>query len=276
MATYYCPKCERYVTGKKIFHDVAFVLLCLFVWVPGIIVSFPAVAGSIMAEPGRVEYTVIWVVWMVLPVFYTFYHMFVKTPRCPICNSKLRKGTESVSGGDYRQESEQQEKLNSPEPERSIHMSDQVTLQAEKEQLEQVIEDLKRTHLLEIKELEDNISELKSSLKVKGRIQEVVHAEHTLGYFPAVVLKVLAVVDPSKRFSEIYLKMLSFINYGIVCGIGVLINMYILLTLAKFVPLWIANCFAILVAWVWNWNFTVGPLGYLFGLSPKRRKEKKV
>lgn len=143
-------------------------------------------------------------------------------------------------------------------------------------QLEQVIKDLRHTYNLEIRELEDNVGELKSRLKIKNRIQEVVHAEHTLDYFPAVVLKVLSIVDPSKRFSEIYLKTLSFINYGIVCGAGVLINMYVLLTLADLAPLWLANCFAILMAWVWNWNLTVGPLGYLFGLSPRRRKVKKT
>lgn len=144
------------------------------------------------------------------------------------------------------------------------------------QELEQLIEDIKHTHSLEIRELEDNIAELKSSLKVKTRVQEVIHAEHTLDYFPAAVLKILAIVDPSKRFSEIYLRTLSFINYGIVCGVGVVINMYVLLTAVEFIPLWLANCFAILVAWVWNWNFTVGPLGYLFGLSPRRRKVKKT
>ncbi len=144
------------------------------------------------------------------------------------------------------------------------------------QELEHVIEDIKHTHALEISELEDNIAELKSSLKVKTRVQEVTHAEHTLDYFPAAVLKVLAMVDPSKRFSEIYLKGISFINYAIVCGMGVVINMYTLLTTAAFVPLWIANCIAILVAWSWNWCFTVGPLGYLFGLSPRRTKVKKT
>jgi len=144
------------------------------------------------------------------------------------------------------------------------------------QELEQVIEDIKHTHALEIRELEDNITDLKSSLKVKMRVQKVVHAEHTLDYFPAAVLKVLAMIDPSKRFSEIYLKHLSFINYAIVGGIGVVINMYILLTTAEFVPLWLADILAILVAWSSNWCFSVGPLGYLFGLSPRRRRVKKT
>jgi len=143
------------------------------------------------------------------------------------------------------------------------------------QELKQVIEDIKYTHSLEIKELEDNISELKGSLKVKIRVQEVTHAEHTLDYFPAAVLKLLTIVDPSKRFSGIYIKGLSFINYGVVCGIGVIINMYILLTLAELLPLYLANMLAILTAWIWNWCFTVGPFGYLFGLSPRRRKVKK-
>ena len=144
------------------------------------------------------------------------------------------------------------------------------------QELEQVIEDIKYTHSLEIKELEDNITELKSSLKVKTRVQEVTYAEHTLDYFPAAVLKMLTIVDPSKRFSEIYLKGMSFINYAIVGSIGVVINMYVLLTIAEFVPLWIANMFAILTAWSWNWAFSVGPHGFIFELSPRRRKVKKT
>lgn len=145
------------------------------------------------------------------------------------------------------------------------------------EQLEQVIEGLKQNHALEIRELEDNNKELKSRLKLKSRISDVTHAEHTMKFFPAAVLKILKLIDPSNRFSEIYLKAYSFINYSLVCGIGVMINMYVLLTLTNFTSmLWLANIGAIIVAWFWNWSFTVGPLGYLFGLSLKRTKRGDV
>jgi len=95
-------------------------------------------------------------------------------------------------------------------------------------------------------------------------------------YFPVVALKLLAFVDPTKRLSNIYLKAYSFINYALVCGVGVFINMYILLYLANIMPLYLANLFAIFTAWTWNWNLTVGPLGYIMGLSPKKRKETQT
>jgi len=95
-------------------------------------------------------------------------------------------------------------------------------------------------------------------------------------YFPVVALKLLAFVDPTKRLSNIYLKAYSFINYALVCGVGVFINMIILLNLAKIFPLYLANVCAIFVAWIWNWSFTVGPLGYIMGLSPKKRKEEQT
>lgn len=152
-------------------------------------------------------------------------------------------------------------------------MSDAKDFEIEK--LEQIIEEIKHNHRLEIKELEDNNRELKNRLKLKNRIQDVVHAEYTKDYFPAVILKILNLVDPSKRYSELYLKGMSFINYALVCGVGVIINMWVLLTISKFAPLWISNLCAILIAWANNWLFTVGPYGFIFGLSPKRTKEKK-
>lgn len=91
-------------------------------------------------------------------------------------------------------------------------------------------------------------------------------------YFPAFALKVLAIIDPSKRLSDIYLKTFSFVNYAIVCSIGVVYNMAILLYLANMMPLYLANLFAIFIPWFWNWGLTVGPLGYLMGLTPKRKK----
>ncbi len=143
------------------------------------------------------------------------------------------------------------------------------------EQLEQIIKELKHNHSLEIKELEENNRELKGRLSLKNRIHEVVHAEHTMKYFPAAVLKILGLIDPSKRYSELYLKAYSFINYALVCGVGVIINMWVLLTISQFAPLWLSNLCAILIAWMNNWVFTVGPYGFIFGLSPHKKREIK-
>lgn len=90
-------------------------------------------------------------------------------------------------------------------------------------------------------------------------------------YFPALALKVLALLDPSKRLSDIYLKFFSLINYMLICSIGVVINMYVLHYLVNMMPLYLADACAIFMAFIWNFAFTVGPLGYIMGLSPKKK-----
>ena len=92
------------------------------------------------------------------------------------------------------------------------------------------------------------------------------------GLFPRVVLGLLNALDPTNSTGDIYIKWMSLINYGIVCGIGVLINQVILHRMVAFMSLWVANLIAIFVAFLWNWTFSVGPYGHLWGLSPKREK----
>ncbi len=140
------------------------------------------------------------------------------------------------------------------------------------DQLREEIEGIRRRHSSVIAEKDAEIRELKAAIKTKRRIEDVTHAEYTQEYFPKLVIAILNAIDPKKKMSFLYLKMMSLINYMLVCGAGVLINMYILYALVNFLPLWLANLFAIVIAFIWNWNLTVGPLGYIMGLSPKMSK----
>ena len=90
--------------------------------------------------------------------------------------------------------------------------------------------------------------------------------------FPRVVLGLLNALDPTKSTGELYVKWMSLINYAIVCGIGVLINQFIIHRMVNLMSLWLSNMIAISIAFLWNYFLTVGPFGYLFGLSRKREK----
>lgn len=122
-----------------------------------------------------------------------------------------------------------------------------------------------------ILDMKEQIGTLESELKIKRRLENVAQAEYTLKYFPAVVIKLLEVVDPSQFLADLYIKSVSFWNYMLVGLVGVGINMIVIHRLINFLPLWLANSGAIFIAWSWNWVFSVGPLGYLFGLSPKKK-----
>jgi len=149
---------------------------------------------------------------------------------------------------------------------------EQFTATQLKEELERVL----NKHKTELAEKDAEIRELKAAINVKKRVEEVVHAEYTQEYFPKFIIGVLNLIDPKKKLSFWYIKTMSLLNYMLVCGIGVFINTYILYALVNYLPLWLANLCAILVAFTWNWNLTVGPLGYIMGLSPrKKRREEK-
>ena len=145
----------------------------------------------------------------------------------------------------------------------------------EAEQLRVEIAQLKKEHERERTEWEMERKELQDTVKIKARV-EVIHAEYTQEYFPKAVLLVLSTFDKENKFAHIYTKWMSLINYMLVCGVGVFINMYVLLSFSNFMVLWLANTVAIFTAFLFNWTFSVGPLGYLFGLSPKVRVEKRV
>lgn len=137
--------------------------------------------------------------------------------------------------------------------------------------LQQKIETLVLQHNEQVTELKDEIRSLKSELKIKRRAENVAHAEYTLKYFPAAIIRLLEFVDPSQLLANLYVKSVSFWNYMVVGMVGVGINMIVIHRLINFLPLWLANSGAIFIAWSWNWCFSVGPLGYLFGLSPKKK-----
>lgn len=75
----------------------------------------------------------------------------------------------------------------------------------------------------------------------------------------------------NNMLKNLYLKRVKFFNYAFVGGCGVIINTVILYILVGYLPLYLANWIAILVAWLSNFMCSVGPFGHLFGLSEKTK-----
>ncbi len=90
--TIFCPYCNRNVEGKKTFHGAAFLIIILFIWGPGAWLGFLAGTLSIYITQDPTIFG-LWLLWMSSPIIYILYHIFGKTPRCPICNTKLSKIT---------------------------------------------------------------------------------------------------------------------------------------------------------------------------------------
>jgi VIT1/CCC1 family predicted Fe2+/Mn2+ transporter len=87
------------------------------------------------------------------------------------------------------------------------------------------------------------------------------------------VLKKVMSADDTNALTRLYTKMWSFANYALICGLGgTLVNYFILSSLVPILPLIIADVCAILIAAFWNYTLTVGYLGYLSGLAPKKKK----
>jgi len=103
-------------------------------------------------------------------------------------------------------------------------------------------------------------------------------SRENLAPVPRIIVRVIRILFADERVVQLYLKWISLVNYAIVCGIGVGINMYVLLGLANLLPLWMANLCAIGTAFLWNWSMSVGPMGWIWGLSerPSRRKNVSV
>lgn len=73
-------------------------------------------------------------------------------------------------------------------------------------------------------------------------------------------------------FSRLYLRLLNPFNYALVGGIGVFINYGVwsgLLWLVPWLPWWLINALAIIIAWSWNWANSVGPLGWFWGFKKR-------
>jgi len=84
-----------------------------------------------------------------------------------------------------------------------------------------------------------------------------------------VISKIIHLLTGDERLVKIYVKGVNLFNYAIVCGIGVGINMAVIHALINIFPLWLANLCAILTAFLWNWSMSVGPYGWLWGLSSR-------
>ena len=125
-------------------------------------------------------------------------------------------------------------------------------------------------------------SALEQSLKESETLVEELKARLLEGapffqfqYVPWMVVNFLDSNKFLKMFAPLYIKYYKIFNYLLVCGgIGVLVNQIVLHTYIATFPLWIADCLAIGAAATSNYIFTVGPLGYLFGLSARRRGVK--
>jgi hypothetical protein len=91
------------------------------------------------------------------------------------------------------------------------------------------------------------------------------------------MLQLIHILDPTNdKLKNLYTQNHKFVNYAFVCGgIGVAVNQAVLHGLVTFLPLYLANFGAIAAAMVTNYTLTVGPLGYIFGLSEKKEKKEK-
>jgi hypothetical protein len=86
-----------------------------------------------------------------------------------------------------------------------------------------------------------------------------------------IIYSILNRFDNLSSIEKIYAKFWNVFNYMLICGIGgTLVNYVVLSFLISLLPLVIADIFAIGTAALWNYTFTVGPMGYLSGLSIKK------
>lgn len=77
------------------------------------------------------------------------------------------------------------------------------------------------------------------------------------------------------KAGKIYDQLWNPINYAIIGGIGIIINYVVNLLLMSMVGFLLSNIIAILTAWLWNWQNSVGSLGYLWGFKEKQKKKEK-
>lgn len=95
-----------------------------------------------------------------------------------------------------------------------------------------------------------------------------------VGVVPRFIKRLIISVTRSQWLLQLYVKRMHFINYALVCGIGIGINMAFLHGLADVLPLAFANLGAIIMAWMWNYTMTVGSLGHLWGFT-KQQEDKE-
>lgn len=91
--------------------------------------------------------------------------------------------------------------------------------------------------------------------------------------FIASVLKL--VPKHGRALKRYYVLFWNPINYLLVGGIGVLINMAVwalLLNMLPGFPWFLTNTLAILAGWGHNWAFSVGPYGWVWGFKKRGQK----
>jgi len=68
-------------------------------------------------------------------------------------------------------------------------------------------------------------------------------------------------------FLRIYDAKTNFWNYGMIAGIGVLINQIALHFFIQYFQLWQADLLAIAIAWMWNYQNALGILSKYWGMK---------
>ncbi len=128
----------------------------------------------------------------------------------------------------------------------------------------------------DLRKSENQNQRLRKALEAKVVVTKKIKKRDGLKYFPAIALKIIGNLTRDKYSwaSDVYIKYMSLINYAIVAGIGVFINMFVLYSFVAIFPLYMANGIAILIAFLWNWTLSVGPFGYLMGLQAEVEEEQ--
>lgn len=125
----------------------------------------------------------------------------------------------------------------------------------------------------ELSKKEIEVGKLEEKLRQKSFTDRGFTTDPQKSPFSKVMLRVLkkdeGIIGTIKSF---YLKGFSFWNYAFVCGLGLITNMIAFSVYIGPLGPALANFLAILTAWISNWTFSVGPLGWVFGLSPKTKK----
>lgn len=83
--------------------------------------------------------------------------------------------------------------------------------------------------------------------------------------FTKSLIELLCILSKSNpKLSDTLLKLYTprsiFWNAGLIGLIGMVINQIVLHSFVAFIPLWLANFCAILIAWGWNYHNMLGKL----------------
>jgi len=79
-----------------------------------------------------------------------------------------------------------------------------------------------------------------------------------------------------KSFSKIYLKNAAIVNFGIIFGLGMLIQSSMSDVFGRILENWMASPLAILSNILWCYIMTVGPMGHLWGFNKEKPLEVEI